>query len=110
MKVNPIGIQSYQQLNRRENQPPAAGADQNRTKETAEPVAINPQQDAASSRLAVKAPSGTYAEFLSVEEKQALDILFSRFQDSARFGPGYNEDATAGTEERELGNILDVKA
>jgi hypothetical protein len=109
MKVNPIGIQAYEQLTQREQAPPAPAETQ--VKSTPEkPVQITPQAEAASSKLAVKAPAGSYADLLSPEEKQALDLLFSRFRDSGRFGPGYARDNAAAAESVAVGNILDVKA
>ena len=109
MKVNPIGIQAYEQLTQRE-QAPGAVADKQVQSTPEKPVQITPQAEAASSKLAVKAPAGSYAEFLSPEEKQALDLLFSRFRDSGRFGPGYGKDNAAAAEAVTVGNLLDVKA
>ncbi len=109
MKVNPIGIQAYEQLTQREQAPGAPGEKQ--VQSTPEkPVHITPQAEAASSKLAVKAPAGSYADFLSPEEKQALDLLFSRFRDSGRFGAGYAKDNSSAAETVTVGNLLDVKA
>ena len=109
MKVNPIGIQAYEQLIQRE-QAPAAPAETQVKSTPEKPVQISPQAEAASSRLAVKAPAGSYADSLSSEEKQALDLLFSRFRESGRFGAGYGRDNAAAGETVTVGNLLDVKA
>lgn len=108
MQVNPIGIQSYQQLNRQENTT-------NRTDDTSQSaeskkVTINPKDQASESRLAVKVPRGSYADNLSGAETRALDLLFSRFTDAARFGPGYSKDADSESAESGVGNVIDLKA
>ncbi len=71
-------------------------------------VVIEPQSGAGSS-VSVKAPSGSYAEFLSTEERQALDLLFARFQDSQRFGPAYRAETQNGTESKSVGRTIDLK-
>lgn len=110
MKINPIGINSYQQL---------TGQDASRkpsTEKKAEvslaqsTVLITPKSEATSSRLAVKAEAGSYADFLSPEEKNALELLFSRYTDRGRFGPSYNRNATEQEDSARLGNVLDLKA
>jgi len=106
MKINPLGIQAYQQVVQ-ERQAPTTGA---RTPRTAEKqVVIEPQGAATRSSLAIKAPTGSYAKFLSAEERQALDMLFARFNDTSRFGTAYAK----GTEETEsgstLGRVVDVR-
>ncbi len=105
MKINSIGIQSYQEMVRRDNvakQPPP----NTETKQANEKVAIEPHNRATRSQMAVKAPKGSYAEFLSVEERQALELLFSRFRG--------NENAAnssgSGVEVPTLGAWIDVKA
>ncbi|MFQ5499586.1 MAG: hypothetical protein ACE5FH_07930 [Candidatus Zixiibacteriota bacterium] len=107
MKINPVGIQSYQQLigQKRATEQPREQTAQN---EVARDLSISPQEQA--SRVAVKAPSRTYAEFLSTEERRALEILFDKFQDSGRFGPGYARGGATENDRERLGTILDVKA
>jgi hypothetical protein len=105
MKINPLGIQAYQQVVQERQAPTGA-----RTSQAAEQkVVIEPQGPATRSSLAVKAPSGSYAKFLSAEERQALDMLFARFNDTSRFGAAY----TKGTDDSEsgatLGRIVDVR-
>jgi hypothetical protein len=108
MKVNPVSIQAYQQPAPKSEADPAA----RRPAEKPAPesaIQIGPQKETAGSRLAVRPPTGTYAEFLSPEEKQALDILFSRFRDSNRFGSAYRADQQADQPETGLGQVVDVK-
>ncbi len=102
MKINSIGIQSYQQLPKRED---AAIAPQTREQEA--PVTIEPKKSQTSSTVAVRAKSGNYAETLTTEERRALELVFSRFKDSGRFnatGRIESEKAEIG-----LGQIIDVK-
>lgn len=108
MKVNPIGIQSYQQLTRRDPQP-ASVDDQKTTAARQETVKIEPKGLEQTSRLAVKAPTGTYAERLSPEERQALDLLFGRFRDAGRFGAAYRRDMDCETDSAAIGRVVDVK-
>ncbi len=106
MKINPLGIQSYQQVNVREDKPAGRSSDSaSQTKSQA--VSIEPQ-DLAPSKVAVKASTGSYADYLSPEEKNALDLLFARFHDSDRFGAGYKADDSAA-ESGSLGKLIDVK-
>ncbi len=106
MKINPIGIQSYQQLNR-QNQPqaPAQKAEDTGVKES---VLIEPQTSLKKSAVAIKGPSGNYAQYLSTEERQALDLLFSRYADSARFGAGFKADQETA-DSPTVGSVVDVK-
>lgn len=104
MKINPTAIQSYQQLAQRQTQRPA---EQPKQAETEREVTITPQAEAAKSEMAVKAPEGSYADFLTEAEKAALELLFQRFGESGRFGSAF-----AGGESgsgKGLGKLIDVK-
>jgi len=107
MKINSIGIQNYQQLNRQENNRPET-ADRHTAPDSPDPVLIQPQSTQPSSPLAVRAPSGTYADALSPQERQALDLLFARFRESGRFAASARGEAEA-TGELGIGTIIDVK-
>jgi len=103
MKINPIGIQSYQQTVRRDApEQKEVGADPN--VQQANKLNIEPHNKATRSQMAVKAPQGSYDEFLSVEEKRALELLFSRFRNAAA-GSAENGEQQPG-----LGSWVDVKA
>jgi hypothetical protein len=111
MKLNPVGISSYQQLGGREatRQAQAESSNQDAGKSQAT-VAIAPQSESQSSRLAVKIQGGSYADYLSPEEKNALELLFNRFNDKSRFGPSYGRTSSASDgESAHLGNLVDVK-
>jgi len=107
MKINSVGIQNYQQLNRQDNNRPLA-TDRHSAADTQDPVLITPQSAQPSSVLAVKAPSGTYADALTPQERQALDLLFARFKESGRFNGVARMDGDASGEPG-VGNIIDVK-
>lgn len=108
MKINPIGIQSYQELERRDS-PAGAAPDSAKLPNADGPITISPQAAGAGSRLAVQAPNGDYTEFLTPEEKGALEILFRRFNDPARFGPAYQREADRAGENAMVGRFIDVK-
>ena len=108
MKVNPLGIQAYQHLSRQERQSPETnGARIGQMVE--QKVVIEPQAPVNKSTLAIKAPSGSYAKFLSAEERQALDLLFARFGDTNRFGVAYASEAEDPDAGAGLGRMVDVK-
>jgi hypothetical protein len=112
MKVNPIGVQSYQELVKRDQTPaqkPQQEAEQP-VRTTMKPLNIKPQDEAQRSRLAVKAPRASYADNLTEAEQRAMDLLFSRFKDTGRFGPGYKTGDETATDEPGIGQFVDVKA
>jgi hypothetical protein len=76
---------------------------------SAETVSIRPQPEKAVSALAISAPKGSFSEFLSVDEKKALDMIFAKYNDPSRFGQAYNRDSSATTETATVGRIIDVK-
>jgi hypothetical protein len=103
MKINPVAIQSYQHLSRRDNTAQdGIRADQAADKKT-ESVDIAPQQS-VQSKMAVKGPSGDYTQYLSEDEQKAMELLFARFKD--RNG---SIDSTSGSVESGLGRMVDVK-
>ncbi len=104
MNVNQVGIQSYQHISRRETQ--AAPFDpKNTAVQSDEKLVIEPQTESATSKLAVKAPEGNYADFLTADERKALDLLFARFKDRAQLAG----KADTAADEGALGRIIDVK-
>lgn len=102
MKVNPVSIQSYQQIAQRDRTANNAQA----IKSEEQSLTIKPEKSTVSSALAVKLPHSTYADYLSAEENQALEILFGKFRASGNFAPGSNSNAT---DETAVGKIIDVK-
>ena len=108
MKINPVNIQAYQQTVRRDQaDKPASQVDQGVAARNT--VGIDPQQQVGGSKLAVKAPSTTYADMLSPEERQALDMLFAKYRDGGRFGPAYQAGGEGPADEATVGRLVDVK-
>lgn len=109
MKVNPVAIQSYQQAIRRDEKVAPQTQDNSQAVSAGNKVKIAPQNEGTESRVAIRAHVDNYADILTPEEKNALDLLFSRFRDSERFGPGYRVDAATEGEDNMLGGIIDIK-
>lgn len=99
MKINPVGIQSYQQVPKRDEN--AAGVPY---RDEAASVSIEPKNASLASTVSVKAKSGDYAETLSTEERRALELVFARFKETGRFGRVDGEKIESG-----LGQLIDVK-
>lgn len=108
MKINPLGVQSYQQLARKD-QAETVSKENKAARTDNRMAAISPQSEAGGSRISVSAARGSFAEQLSVEERQALDILFTRFKQTDRFGPSYRKESAQPNETSTLGGMLDVK-
>ncbi len=108
MKINPVAIQSYQQTTGSNKM--ARPAVKSETVQVEEKLSIIPQGESESSKLAIRPSGENYAKFLSKEERQALDLIFSKYNDSTRFGSGYLEDMPDTEESSKLGRMIDVKA
>ena len=102
MKINPVSIQSYQQIAGRD------AAEKNKQAAKAEQsLRIEPQKNSESSGLAVELSGADYAGYLSTEEHQALDMLFGKFRNADRFGAGYQSGASKSN--APIGRVIDVK-
>ncbi len=106
MKINPIGIQSYQQIGQQNNKP-AQKSETEATGVQSTRLHITPQEK-TDSKISVEGPKGSFAEFLSTEERAALDLLFTRFRDSDRFGASFKRDASPEPTET-VGRVVDIK-
>lgn len=109
MKVNPIGIQTYQQLNKRDSQPTGIVEQQQSAKIPDKKVTISPQKEVSPSKLSIKAKTEDYSKFLSPEEKNVLDILFAQYKETGRFGPGYRGDLNQTETGKSIGRTIDIK-
>ena len=109
MKINPVGIQAYQQLTRQQR-PDSQQVKQQDEAAANQQVTIAPQTEREESPLAVRPTSGSYADHLSSEERAALDLLFERFKDSDRFGPGYSRKSGQPEARAKVGSRIDIKA
>ncbi len=110
MKINPLGIQTYQQVEKRDNTATQTALDNLKHSEKAveSKVKLSPQEALSGSKLSVKAPQGSYADMLTVEERQALDLLFNKFKNSERFGAGFDRSKPA-INKQSVGNLVDIK-
>ena len=103
MKINPVSIQSYQQIAQRDR-----AAEQTKAlRSENQSLTIQPEKSSISSALAIKMPGTSYADFLSPEENQAMDLLFGKFRGNDKFGLGYQ--AGSSTDESGVGRVIDVK-
>lgn len=100
MKINPLGIQSYQTPNANRPQidkKPSAG--------TGEPkVVITPQPEGTPSAVSIKASPADFGSLLTEPERKAMEALFARFKEN-----GKNAGAVGSETERGLGNFVDIK-
>lgn len=103
MKVNSLGIQSYQLPNA--TKPPTSEKATIDNK-PAENVVVTPQPQAQQSSLAIKATPTDYGSLLSEPERRAMEALFARFKDTGRIAGSANPSSEA---DRGLGKIIDVK-
>ncbi len=110
MKINPIAIQNYQTPTRRDNAAAVKPEQQEQPGSNLASVRIDPQLQTQPSRLAVQPQQINRAANLSPEEQRAVELLFSRFRDTSRFGAGYGTKAVEQSDEPGVGNLVDLKA
>lgn len=104
MKINSIGINAYQEMTGRAqaNKKPVETNNAEQVKKT-EKIQIPGRVDKVGSELSVKLDGEDYAEMLSPEEKQALELLFEKYGDKR----GITNSSTANRPG--LGTFVDVK-
>ena len=109
MKINPVAIQTYQQANRqnRASIVPTQGDEVSTAEKT---VSIPMQDESQGSSLAVKPSEGSYAEYLSPEEREALELLFDRFRIKGRSAESIRSQDNADTGKSPVGRLIDLKA
>ena len=104
MKVNSVGIDAYRQTMEKPQVNKQAVADRQQQVEKTQKVQVPVQTNKVSSKLGVKLQAGTFDDMLSDEERQAIEMVFSRFRNIAG---SYTNDGT--NESSTLGNFVDVK-
>ena len=107
MKINALGIQAYQQLQGQKRTPLQQDPEAEKSARSEERMSIPAQPGNESSTIAVKPAQGSYAQFLSPEERQALDLLFGRYQGSNSATSG--SDASQQPEQARVGAVIDIK-
>ena len=103
MKISPVSIQAYQQVAQRDR----TGGQNKIVRSDDQSLTIQPEKKSVSSALAHRISGASYADFLSPEENQALDMLFGKFRGNDQIGSGYQ--ASPGTDEASVGRVIDVK-
>ncbi len=100
MKINPLGIQSYQTPNANRPQidkKPSVGSGEPR-------VVITPQPEGTPSSVSIKATPTDFGSLLTEPERKAMDALFARFKEN-----GKTTGATASEADRGIGKFVDIK-
>ena len=108
MKINQLGIQSYQTINKPDisaRQPERAAEQKRPANDT---ITITPQSEIDGSKLAVRASGNGYADTLSPAERTALELLFTKYQERANTRATYAKEASSEPDQG-LGILLDVK-
>ncbi len=108
MKINPVAVQSYRQV-ARHDRPAGAEALAHPEQQTGRNVTIPPQQAGAGPRLAVPTPRSDYSEFLTPEERNALEVLFRRFRYDGGGRPVGVKNESLGGDSPPVGGIVDIK-
>ena len=104
MKINSIGINAYQEMTGKAqaNKKPVELNKSEQVQKTGK-IQIPSRVDRVGSDLSVKLEGENYAEMLSPEEKQALELLFEKYGDKR----GIANSST--TNRPGLGTFVDVK-
>jgi len=104
MKINSVGINAYQEMmgKANANKKPVETTKTEQIQKT-EKIKIPGRTDKIGSDLSIKLAGQEYAEMLSPEEKQALELLFEKYGDKK----GILDSNT--TNRPGLGTYVDVK-
>jgi hypothetical protein len=104
MKISSIGVNAYREMTdqTRVIQKTSVPKQPEHIEKTGQ-VHIPGQANNIGSKLSVRLPSADYAEMLSPEERQALELLFQHY------GKGIGKAAASANSEAGLGNFVDVK-
>jgi hypothetical protein len=108
MKINPIGVQSYQRLTQT-GQPPRAVPGNESPAGSDRAVTIAPHTNRLSSLLAVTMPNAGKADALPPRERAALQLVLKQMHHTQPYGPGYGNGAEGSAASVSLGRIIDVK-
>ena len=104
MKINPVGVETYRQaMGKPQVNNNAVAENKARVNDTR--LKIPGQAEKIGSKLSVKLKPGTFIDMLSTEEKQALELLFAKYNNIKQ--GDYRPDGETG--QAHLGNLVDVK-
>jgi hypothetical protein len=107
MKINPIGINAYQQIARTGKAAPSAAG--NNQLPAASQVKIQPQSPQAPSRVSIKPHSANNESIMTVAERNALDSLLKIVNEKSAANAGYARDNRTVENPEAIGNFIDVK-
>lgn len=104
MKINSIGINAYQQMTGRA-QASQKPVPQEKTEQAQiiGKIQIPSRTDKVGSDISIKLDGKDYADMLTPEEKQALELLFEKY------GAQKTGTAAVQTEQSGLGRFVDVR-
>jgi len=104
MKVNPLGVNAYQQMTgqSRVTRRPDMAENKTAAVQTGK-ISIPGQGENSGSKLSVKLSGGNFMEMLAPEERQALELLFNKYE-SGQLAGGTRQGQSSS-----LGNFVDVK-
>jgi hypothetical protein len=106
MNINSIGINAYRQTTA-ESQIQKKNGTAVDNKPQADGVTIPGQENNITSKLAVQLKRGKFADMLTNEERQALELIFEKFRLAGLENENYGDKKAPSTEH--LGKIVDVK-
>lgn len=106
MKINSIGINAYRQTIT-ENQKRIPTPEGNTKPHSVDRVLIPGQENSITSKLAVQLKGGKFADMLTPEERQALELIFEKFRLAGLGDEHYAQKAVQKSEH--LGKVVDVK-
>ncbi len=104
MKINATGIDAYRNITG-ENQINRKPVSTDNRAEQGDKVQIPVQDKAPGSKLSVNLKNGSFADMLSPEERQALEMIFEKFRGAE--GRSYEKSGTV--DKPRLGSIVDIK-
>lgn len=107
MKINPIGINAYQQVARTSK----TAQQQNAATQAAEQtkLRIQPQNPQAPSRLAIKPHLSNIDATMTTAERNALENLIKIVNEKGTLNAGYSRDNRTVENPEAVGNFIDVK-
>jgi hypothetical protein len=100
MKINPLGIQSYQTPNANRPQTdkkPSVGTGDAK-------VVITPQPEGTPSAVSIKVTPTDFGSLLTEPERKAMEALFARFKENGKIAGNVASEADRG-----LGKFVDIK-
>ena len=106
MNINPLGINTYRQGLQETPARQKAIPEKNPVNESKDSLTVPTSSQKIGSSLAVKLKSETFMDMLSAEEKEAIDMLFEKYQ--AKGNGVYSVEGSTAPKSH-LGNNVDIR-